>query len=123
MEVLDKIPGRRRVYLMRHGECTYVDGDGKPIDPRFVSLNERGVAQAEEAAVRIFCEVCTVNLQLLSDHGSTSTSPISPITFANLLAVNLNLSCIPLPINRRKPIFNFIRWINHPKTTDQGRAV
>jgi broad specificity phosphatase PhoE len=41
---------RRRLYLMRHAEVSYFGEDGGPVDPRNVSLNEEGVAQAKAAA-------------------------------------------------------------------------
>jgi len=41
---------RRRLYLMRHAEVSYFREDGRPVDPRDVSLNEEGVAQAKAAA-------------------------------------------------------------------------
>jgi probable phosphoglycerate mutase len=40
---------RRRIYLMRHGNVTYFDGDGKPVLPEMVPLNELGRAQATAA--------------------------------------------------------------------------
>jgi broad specificity phosphatase PhoE len=39
-------PGRRRLYLMRHGQVRYFDG----VDPHDVVLTERGREQAEAAA-------------------------------------------------------------------------
>jgi len=42
---------RRRVYLMRHGEVQYFDAAGRPIDPRHVTLTERGCEQARAAGV------------------------------------------------------------------------
>jgi broad specificity phosphatase PhoE len=44
------INGRRRIYLLRHGEVSYFDGDGQPFRPDEVSLNGEGLAQAEAAA-------------------------------------------------------------------------
>jgi broad specificity phosphatase PhoE len=41
---------RRRLYLMRHAEVSYFREDGRPVDPREVSLNEEGIAQAKAAA-------------------------------------------------------------------------
>jgi len=46
---------RRRVYLMRHGSVTYFDGDGKPVLPEQVPLNEAGKLQAS-AAGRVFAD-------------------------------------------------------------------
>lgn len=46
---------RRRVYLMRHGSVTYFDGDGKPVLPEMVPLNEAGRMQAS-AAGRVFAD-------------------------------------------------------------------
>jgi len=48
----DSLPGtggRRRVYLMRHGEVSYFDAAGNPVNPDRVELTERGVAQARAA--------------------------------------------------------------------------
>ena len=41
---------RRRLYLMRHAEVSYVGPDGAPVDPELVPLNEEGRAQAAAAA-------------------------------------------------------------------------
>jgi broad specificity phosphatase PhoE len=41
---------RRRLYLMRHAEVSYFSGDGTPVEPREVPLNEEGVAQARAVA-------------------------------------------------------------------------
>lgn len=38
--------GRRRVYLMRHGEVRYFTTEGKPVNPHEVRLTEDGEAQA-----------------------------------------------------------------------------
>ncbi len=46
---------RRRVYLMRHGSVTYFDGDGKPVLPEMVPLNDAGRMQAS-AAGRVFAD-------------------------------------------------------------------
>ena len=40
---------RRRLYLMRHAEVSYVDAGGRPINPEQVPLTENGRAQAEAA--------------------------------------------------------------------------
>ncbi|QBQ98629.1 histidine phosphatase family protein [Paraburkholderia pallida] len=44
-----KLPSRRRLYLMRHGDVTYFDDSGRAIDPDTVPLNEHGQAQATAA--------------------------------------------------------------------------
>jgi probable phosphoglycerate mutase len=44
---------RRRIYLMRHGNVTYFDSEGKPFLPEQVPLNELGRAQAT-AAGKVF---------------------------------------------------------------------
>lgn len=44
------LPVRRRVYLMRHGEVSYFDPQGRPLDPRSVPLTENGRQQARAAA-------------------------------------------------------------------------
>jgi broad specificity phosphatase PhoE len=41
---------RRRVYLMRHAEVSYFTADGGAVDPRAVTLTERGRAQASAMA-------------------------------------------------------------------------
>jgi broad specificity phosphatase PhoE len=41
---------RRRLYLMRHAEVSYVDPEGEPVNPAEVSLNDEGRAQASAAA-------------------------------------------------------------------------
>lgn len=51
-EPADALPGtsgRRRVYLMRHGEVSYFDAEGRPIAPDLVELTDTGRAQAEAA--------------------------------------------------------------------------
>ncbi|MEQ9639995.1 MAG: histidine phosphatase family protein [Alphaproteobacteria bacterium] len=40
-------PGRRRLFLMRHGEVRYFDSDGRPVHPRDVPLTENGEADAK----------------------------------------------------------------------------
>lgn len=37
---------RRRVYLMRHADVSYFDADGRPVDPRHVTLTEAGARNA-----------------------------------------------------------------------------
>ena len=44
------IEGRRRVYLMRHAEVSYFAADGTAVDPRAVTLTERGRAQGAAMA-------------------------------------------------------------------------
>lgn len=46
---------RRRIYLMRHGNVTYFDKEGKPFLPEQVPLNELGRAQAS-AAGKVFAQ-------------------------------------------------------------------
>lgn len=46
---------RRRIYLMRHGNVTYFDANGKPFAPDTVPLNEKGRAQAT-AAGQVFAQ-------------------------------------------------------------------
>lgn len=46
---------RRRIYLMRHGNVTYFDDEGKPFLPEQVPLNELGRAQAS-AAGKVFAQ-------------------------------------------------------------------
>jgi broad specificity phosphatase PhoE len=41
---------RRRLYLLRHGEVAYFDGDGKPLPEDGVGLTDEGRTQAEAAA-------------------------------------------------------------------------
>jgi len=42
--------GRKRVYLMRHGEVSYFDGDGRGRNPDEVTLTDAGQAQARAMA-------------------------------------------------------------------------
>lgn len=49
-EALPDTPRRRRVYLLRHGEVSYFDAAGKPVDPRTVTLTAAGRSQAEAIA-------------------------------------------------------------------------
>ncbi|AHB77432.2 fructose-2,6-bisphosphatase [Pandoraea pnomenusa] len=42
-------PARRRIYLMRHGDVTYFDDSGKPVDADTVPLNALGREQASAA--------------------------------------------------------------------------
>lgn len=44
-----RMPQRRRIFLMRHGDVTYFDDTGRAIDPDTVPLNEHGRAQARAA--------------------------------------------------------------------------
>jgi broad specificity phosphatase PhoE len=44
---------RRRLYLMRHAEVSYVGEDGQPVNPAQVSLNEEGRGQAKAAALAL----------------------------------------------------------------------
>lgn len=44
-----KMPKRRRIFLMRHGDVTYFDDTGRAIDPDTVPLNDHGRAQASAA--------------------------------------------------------------------------
>lgn len=55
MSTLSPTPGRRRIYLMRHGSVTYFMPDGKPVPPETVPLNELGIEQAR-AAGNLFAE-------------------------------------------------------------------
>jgi probable phosphoglycerate mutase len=43
-------PLRRRIYLLRHGDVSYFDGDGRPLHPETVPLNAEGRAQADSAS-------------------------------------------------------------------------
>jgi probable phosphoglycerate mutase len=49
-KALPDTPRRRRVYLLRHGEVSYFNAAGKPVDPRTVSLTAAGRIQAEAIA-------------------------------------------------------------------------
>src|SRR5438132_1734681 len=52
MEATDNplLKGRRRIYLLRHGEVSYFDTQGRPFHPATVPLNVEGRLQAEAAA-------------------------------------------------------------------------
>jgi len=45
----DPVPGRRRLYLMRHGSVDYFRADGTPLPPHGVPLNPDGRKQADAA--------------------------------------------------------------------------
>src|SRR5437899_566683 len=47
---------RRRIYLLRHGDVSYFDEQGKPFRPATVPLNQEGRQQAE-AVGRVLAEV------------------------------------------------------------------
>ena len=47
------LPGRRRIYLMRHAEVSYFDEHGTPVDPRSVVLTDLGRRQAAKMAVAL----------------------------------------------------------------------
>jgi broad specificity phosphatase PhoE len=44
---------RRRLYLMRHAEVAYFDGDGRPLPPDEVPLTPEGRRQAQAAAAAL----------------------------------------------------------------------
>src|SRR3954452_3694232 len=43
----------RRLYLMRHGDVSYFDDQGRPFPPNDVSLTQRGHQQAQAAALAL----------------------------------------------------------------------
>jgi probable phosphoglycerate mutase len=45
-----KPPDRRRIYLLRHGDVSYFNAQGRPYRPNNVPLNDEGRGQAEAAA-------------------------------------------------------------------------
>ncbi|MDP6345208.1 MAG: histidine phosphatase family protein [Alphaproteobacteria bacterium] len=55
-DALPGTSGRRRVYLMRHGEVRYFDQQGKVVHPKFVELTEDGREQATTMG-RLLAEV------------------------------------------------------------------
>jgi probable phosphoglycerate mutase len=48
-ELRRRIGARRRLYLLRHGEVSYFDPEGRPHRPEGVPLNAEGALQAEAA--------------------------------------------------------------------------
>jgi len=56
---------RRRLYLLRHGDVSYVDEGGEPVQPETVPLTPRGREQAE--AARRALEGVTFDLVVASD--------------------------------------------------------
>jgi broad specificity phosphatase PhoE len=58
MDASEPAPGslRRRIYLLRHGDVSYFDAQGRPFRPETVPLNEEGRLQAE-AAGRVLADV------------------------------------------------------------------
>ncbi len=49
MAMANDLPSRRRLYLLRHGDVSYFDEQGRPYQPNTVPLNEAGRAQADAA--------------------------------------------------------------------------
>jgi probable phosphoglycerate mutase len=49
-DLRQRIAARRRIYLLRHGEVSYFDPQGRPFPPHAVPLNPKGVEQARAAA-------------------------------------------------------------------------
>jgi probable phosphoglycerate mutase len=77
---------RRRIHLVRHGHVSYFDADGKPLDPRHVSLSAQGVMQAKSLAAalkdvsfdRILCsdlERARETASILAEAGGTAIEP------------------------------------------------
>ncbi|HWH05376.1 MAG TPA: phosphoglycerate mutase family protein, partial [Gaiellaceae bacterium] len=56
---------RRRLYLLRHGDVSYVDEAGEPVQPETVPLTPRGREQAE--AARRALEGVAFDLVIASD--------------------------------------------------------
>ncbi len=52
-DVLPGTEGRRRIYLMRHGQVAYFGPDGNPVHPKYVQLTDEGQAQAQAASVML----------------------------------------------------------------------
>jgi probable phosphoglycerate mutase len=50
---MQPVSERRRIYLMRHAEVSYVGTDGEPVNPENVSLNDEGREQARSAAAAL----------------------------------------------------------------------
>lgn len=71
---------RRRIYLMRHGNVTYFDSEGKPFLPEQVPLNELGRAQASSAG-QVFAQE-----KLLFDRVIVSGLPRTVETAQRVLA-------------------------------------
>src|SRR5437773_1785072 len=65
-ELLPKV-ARRRIYLLRHGDVSYFDEQGKPLRPASVPLNEAGRLQAEVAARTLADSVLGSFRTLLAD--------------------------------------------------------
>lgn len=71
-------PERRRLYLIRHGDVSYFDHGGRPLDPRTVSLSEEG-----EVQVGALKEVLS---DLLVDRAVSSDYPRAVQTLSQLLS-------------------------------------
>jgi hypothetical protein len=50
---LTKLPKRRRIYLMRHGDVTYFDATGRAIDPETVPLNAVAAKRPARPGTRV----------------------------------------------------------------------
>lgn len=79
-------PRRRRLYLVRHGDVSYFDADGRPLHPVHVPLSPLGVQQAESLAqalgdIRIDRIVCSdlnraqQTAQVLVDRANLGVTP------------------------------------------------
>jgi probable phosphoglycerate mutase len=80
---------RRRLYLVRHGDVSYFDADGRPLHPVHVPLSPLGVSQAQSLAavlgdIRIDRIVC-------SDLERASQT-------AQVLAERLDPALVPQPL-------------------------
>src|SRR5690242_9650293 len=86
MDAIEKVPRppRRRIYLLRHGDVSYFDPQGRPFRPTTVPLNAEGRLQAE-AAARLLADVPL-------DRAAASDLPRSTET------VNVILAGRPLPL-------------------------
>ncbi|WP_409269873.1 histidine phosphatase family protein [Pseudomonas sp. KCJK9044] len=57
---------RRRCYLVRHGHVDYFDAQGRPLDPRSVSLSDQGALQAR--ALGVVMHATALDRVLVSDY-------------------------------------------------------
>ena len=77
---------RRRLYLMRHAEVSYVDETGRPISPEQVPLTENGRAQA--VAARDALAAVELDLVIASDLPRTTET-------AEIVAAGHEVECWP----------------------------
>ncbi len=82
------LPARRRIYLMRHGDVTYFDADGRALEPASVPLNAAGRRQADAAGAAF------AGSSIRFDRVIASGLPRTVETARRVLAANGQADCV-----------------------------